>query len=525
MKVMVALRLFYMILYFCDYFRNYMDITSLIRPYFHRRISQSRVWIEQGPRNVQLRELDYLIGAGRRTAWGTEHNFLSVDGYEKFRDTQPLVEFEDIRPMVMRMLAGERNILWPGLTRRFAQSSGTSGGKSKYIPITDDSLKRCHYRGGSDVVSRYLEINPDSRIFSGKSFILGGSYANELHLTDRRVHVGDLSATLIDCINPLANLSRIPDKQTALMSDWEKKLPALVEAGMRADVTNIAGVPSWFLTVIKEIVRRAGVPSIHDVWPHLEVFFHGGIAFGPYRNEYESITDPDRMHYLETYNASEGFFAVQDREGMPGMLLLADCGVFFEFLPLGCDDPAGALAMWEIEEGEVYELVITACNGLWRYRIGDTVRIVTVDPVRVEVAGRTKAFINAFGEELMVYNADRALERVCREAGVRIVDYTAAPVYADGGHRGCHQWLIEFVEPPADIARFATRLDEELRKENSDYDAKRFKDIFLDPPQVVVARSGLFDRWLAQTGKRGGQRKVPRLCNDRRIIGQLMEMN
>lgn len=501
-----------------------MNITPLLRPYFNRRIVASRKWMCDSPEQVQRHLLESLLRRAAHTAWGEAHGFEHVDGYESFRDTQPLVEYEDIRPFAMRMVEGERDVLWPGVTRRFAQSSGTSGGKSKFVPITYDSLRECHYKGASDVVSRYLAMNPDSRLFSGKSFILGGSYANELALTDRRVKVGDLSATLIDCINPLANLERIPDKATALLPDWERKLPALVEAGLRADVTNISGVPSWFLTVLKQILARAGAGSIHEVWPNLEVFFHGGIAFGPYRSEYDAITDASKMHYVETYNASEGFFAVQDRADSHAMLLLADCGVFYEFLPEGASEGFEALPMWQVEEGKVYELVITSCNGLWRYRLGDTVRVVTTDPVRIVIAGRTKAFINAFGEELMVYNADRALEHACKECGVTLVDYTAAPVYASSGKRGHHQWLVEFAGEKPDMERFAALLDEYLRGENSDYDAKRSKNIFLDSPEVIAVPHGLFDRWLGATGKRGGQRKVPRLSNNRKVADSVLAM-
>ncbi|MCM1111359.1 MAG: GH3 auxin-responsive promoter family protein [Clostridium sp.] len=504
-----------------------MNLTKLIRPWFLRRIGESERWFDRdGAERVQRAMLAGLLRRGAYTVWGRDRGFAAIKEYERFRETQPLLDYEAIRPLVERMIRGERSVLWPGATRRYAQSSGTSGGKSKFVPITDDSLRECHYRGASDVVSRYLAMNPESRLFSGRSFILGGSYANELRLDDPRVRVGDLSATLIDRINPLVNLVRVPSKRVALMADWEKKLPALVEASSKADITNISGVPSWFLMVIKEVMKARGTESIHDVWPRLEVFFHGGIAFGPYRREYEAITDPSRMHYVETYNASEGFFAVQDREGEPGMLLLADCGVFYEFLPLGEDDPRAALPLWEVHTGDVYELIISSCNGLWRYRIGDTVRIETADPVRITIAGRTKAFINAFGEELMVYNADRALERVCAATSATVADYTVAPVFAEGNRKGHHQWLVEFTRRPScPPGEFAAMLDRELRRENSDYDAKRSKNIFLDPPELVEARPGLFDRWLGATGKRGGQRKVPRLSNDRRVIDPLLEMN
>lgn len=499
-----------------------MNLTPLLRPYFMRRIPLTRRY-DSMTEALQRAELDRLLRAGRRTRWGSSHGFDAIRSYEDFRQSQPVAAYDAIRPLVMEMIAGGRDVLWPGVTRRFAQSSGTSDGKSKYIPVTDDSLRLNHYRGGSDVVSHYLNLNPDSRLFAGKAFILGGSFANELELpAGSRARVGDLSANLIEAINPMVNLMRIPSKEIALMADWTEKLPRLVEASMDADVTNLSGVPSWFLTVIRRVMERKGVTELHEVWPNLEVFFHGGISFAPYRDLYNSLIDPSRMHYLETYNASEGFFAVQDRADSSAMLLLVDAGVFFEFQPLDGGDPIPA---WEVKPGEIYALIITAVNGLWRYPLGDTVRIETVDPLRITIAGRTKCFINAFGEEVMVHNTDAALAHACRLTGCRVLNYTAAPVYTTDRSRGHHQWLIEFATPPADLDRFAAILDKALTEENSDYQAKRAGDIFLAPLTVTVASPGLFDRWLASTGKLGGQRKVPRLANDRHLIDSMLKFN
>ena len=411
------------------------------------------------------------------------------------------------------------------LFRSYAQSSGTSDGKSKYIPITDDSLRHNHYDGGAQVVAQYLRLYPDSRLFSGKSFILGGSYANELSLPPG-VRVGDLSATLIDCINPLAERVRVPSKSVALMPDWATKLPALIEASLHENITNISGVPSWFLTVLKGVMAKAGVDCIHDVWPNLEVFFHGGISMLPYRGQYAQITRQG-MRYLESYNASEGFFAVQDTLESHAMLLLLDSGVFYEFIPLSQvdSDRPQLIPAWQVEEGEIYSLVITSCNGLWRYTPGDTVRVESVDPLRITIAGRTKSFINAFGEELMVENAEAAMTRVCHEMDCEVANYTAAPVYASDNRRGRHEWLIEFVREPASIDAFAEALDRALQDVNSDYQAKRAHGIFLDPLTVVRGRRGVFDDWLASTGKLGGQRKVPRLSNNRDIIDRILRLN
>ncbi len=423
------------------------------------------------------------------------------------------------------MIRGEAGVLWPGVCRDYAQSSGTSGGKSKFIPVTPRSLKKCHYPGATDAVAHYLRHNPESRIFRGKGLILGGSFANELNLTDRRVHVGDVSATLIRRINPLANLFRVPGKNIALMPDWEKKLPAIVEAAKNADITNLSGVPSWFLAVIKEVLHEKNVSSLHDVWPNLEVFFHGGISFAPYREVYESFTDPAKMHFVENYNASEGFFAVQDLPENHGLLLGIDNDVYYEFVALG-EDADSAVGIEALEKGKVYEMIITSSNGLWRYRLGDTVRVESTSPVRIRIAGRTKSYINAFGEELMEDNAEQAIAEVNHELGCAIANYTAAPFFADGQRRGRHQWWIEWEKEPGNIEEFGRRLDLALRKLNSDYDAKRGGGYFLDAPEIVSVPAGVFDRWLMAEGskKLGGQRKIPRLCNDRRIVDTLAGM-
>lgn len=498
-----------------------MDFTPLVRRYFERVARRTDSWGVNGM-DVQLAQLRSLLHRTGNCEIGRKYGFYEMsrmsNPYAEFKKRVPLIDYEDIRPDVMRMVKGEKDVLWRGKCLNFAQSSGTSGGKSKYIPITPDSLERCHYKGAADSVAHYLRNNSSSRIFSGKAMILGGSFANELDLDDSSIHVGDLSATLICRINPLVNLFRIPDKRTALMSDWKQKLPALVNAAKDQNITNISGVPSWFLTVIKEIVKAKGADRLTDVWSGLEVFFHGGISFEPYREEYKKLCDSAQMHYVENYNASEGFFAVQNDLSDSAMLLTIDNDIFYEFIPQ-TDNIAEAFPIWDVSEGEVYELVVSSSNGLWRYRTGDTVRVCDVAPVKVKVVGRTKCFINAFGEELMEENAERAIAKVCAATGASIVNYTAAPVFAEGKHRGRHQWFIEWHVKPSDIEDFAKQLDDELRSLNSDYDAKRSNTIFLDPPEIVSVPSGVFDRWLNSVGnhKLGGQRKIPRLSNDRRI--------
>lgn len=506
-----------------------MDFTPLARPHFSRLARRTDTW-GADTRRIQLGLLQRLLREARHTEKGRNCGFDDIlqagDLYAAFASRVAPVAYEDIRADVMRMVRGERDVLWRGVCRDYAQSSGTSGGRSKYIPVTADSLRRCHYAGAADCVAHYLRHNPESRIFAGKAFVLGGSFASMLRTDDPRVHVGDLSATLIKRINPLANFFRVPDKKTALMPDWESKLPALVKASMHADITNLSGVPSWFLTVIKEVLKARGARKISDVWPNLEVFFHGGISFEPYREIYQSLTDPDRMHFVETYNASEGFFAVQNDPSDHAMLLIIDNDVFYEFIDIFAPD-ARPIPLWEVEPGKVYEMVITSSNGLWRYRLGDTVRVESVAPVKIRIAGRTKTFINAFGEELMEDNAERAIAGACHATGAEIANYTAAPVFATGVSKGRHQWLVEWEKAPADTAAFAEALDSELRKLNSDYDAKRSHTIFLDPPEITAVPAGTFDRWLASVGTRrlGGQRKVPRLSNDRTIADEILSIN
>lgn len=506
-----------------------INYTPLLRPAFLYIASRRSRWsTPDGLERCQRAVLERLLHRARHTEAGRRYNFQQLKSYEDFARAVPAVCYEDISADIERMVQGEPDILWPGVTRRFAQSSGTSGAKSKYIPVTDDSLSLNHYRGGAEATASYMALYPDNRMFSGKNFILGGSFATEHAALPPGVRVGDLSANLIERINPLVNLFRIPDKKTALLADWSEKLEALVAKSADENVTGISGVPSWFLTVIRSVMAKKGASTIHDVWPNLEVFFHGGIAFGPYREQYAAVTDTSKMHYIENYNASEGFFAVQDTvDGSNGMLLLADAGVFYEFVPF--DSTTGTtgttVPAWKVEKGQVYEILITAPNGLWRYAPGDTVRIESIEPLRISIAGRTNSFINAFGEELMVWNADAAIAKACSRTGASVANYTAAPVYTGERTKGHHQWLIEWEKAPeCGNEEFADILDAELRNVNSDYDAKRSGDIFLARLELTELPRGSFSLWLAATGKLGGQRKVPRLSNDRRVADAILKL-
>jgi len=488
-------------------------------------------WTTNVEMQLQYRQLRYLLRKAKDTEIGRRCDFARIcrlpddEMYQAYCGVVHVCGYESMRAQVMRMVQGEPDVLWPGVCRRFAQSSGTSGGKSKYIPVTRESLSRNHYPGARDAVAFYLNENPGSRMFRGKGLILGGSFANELHLSNTEVKVGDLSAHLIEKINPLVNIFRIPGKEISLMSDWEQKLPRLVEASRHADVTNISGVPSWFLTLLQEVLRSEGKEKISDVWPHLEVFFHGGISFEPYRGIYSSITDATRMHYVETYNASEGFFAAQNELSDHSMLILPDRGVFYEFVPMSQPE-AAPISMFGLQPGEIYRMIISTPAGLWRYDIGDTLLVCSLSPLKIKIAGRTQSYINAFGEEVMEHNANHAIAAACRDAEAAVRNYTVAPVYANGQDKGCHQWLIEWEKRPADMDLFTHKLDEALQEVNSDYQAKRRSNIFLGIPQVTTLPAGAFDQWLAVSGngKRGGQRKIPRLSNDRRIADFLQTL-
>lgn len=513
-----------------------IDLTPFVRRRFVRQAERMDEWGAESAA-IQAHQLRSLLMGAISTETGHEYRFDEIASeYTShgllgcFTSRVPVTDYEEIRPKVMRMIRGERDVLWPGVCRDFAQSSGTSGAKSKYIPVTPRALKQNHYAGASDAVASYLRLVPSSRLFSGKALILGGSFANELDLSETTsgVRVGDLSATLISRTPFFAELFRVPSRKVALMADWNAKLPAIIEAAAGQNITNLSGVPSWFLVLLRRLMKEKGISSLHEIWPNLEVFFHGGISFRPYRAQYESFTDSSRMHFLENYNASEGFFAVQTDFGNDAMTLLIDRDVFYEFAPLQKDGSFGdPVDISGVEKGKIYSLIVTTSAGLWRYAIGDTVEIVSAAPVRIRIAGRTRSFINAFGEELMEHNAEAAIAAAAAATGTSVANYTAAPLYAAEGRKGRHQWLVEWNVAPTSAEQFAALLDAELQHVNSDYQAKRSGDIFLDAPLVTTARPGLFDEWLASSGncKLGGQRKVPRLANDRSIIDRMIALN
>ena len=469
---------------------------------------------------MQRAVLNHLIQSAKDTEYGRNHAFAAVKGYDDFISQVPVNTYEELKGDIDRMRQGETDILWPGRVKWYAKSSGTTNDKSKFIPVSNEGLQKIHYAGGRDSVAIYLRNNPQSRMFDGKGLILGGSHAPNYNLKDSLV--GDLSAILIENINPLVNLVRVPKKQTALLSDFEVKRERIAREAMNKNVTNISGVPSWMLSVLTCMMEMTGKKHLEEVWPNIEVFFHGGVAFTPYRKQYEQLITSPRMHYMETYNASEGFFGIQDDPADKSMLLMLDYGVFYEFIPMDGGDP---VPLWGVETGKNYAMVISTSCGLWRYEIGDTVQFTSTNPYKFIISGRTKHFINAFGEELIVDNAEQGLAYACEQTGAEVLEYTAAPVFMDANAKCRHQWLIEFSKPPQDMQQFADLLDRRLQEINSDYEAKRYKDITLQHLEIIEARPNLFNDWLKMRGKLGGQHKVPRLSNSRDSIDQLLKLN
>ena len=501
-----------------------MSITSIIRPVFLHRQKMLDRYATQA-QQMQMKTLLWLTHKAADTEWGNHHGFSNIKSYEQFHQSSPINTYEELKGYIDRMRQGERDILWPGQIKWYAKSSGTTNDKSKFIPVSKYGLKDTHFAGGTDAVAWYLRNNPKSRILDGKALILGGSHAPNYNLKDSLV--GDLSAILIENINPLVNLIRVPKKKTALLSDFEIKRDRIAHEVIQENVTNLSGVPSWMLSVLTRIMEISGSAHLQDVWPNLEVFFHGGVAFGPYRDQYRNLITKEGMNYMETYNASEGFFGLQDDPGNPSMSLMVDYGVFYEFIPLDeiSKENPSVVPLWGIEVGKNYAMVISTSSGLWRYMIGDTVRFTERNPYKFVITGRTKSFINAFGEELIVDNAEKGLQQACVMTGAQVLEYTAAPVYMDDNGKCRHQWLIEFAVEPKDLAEFASILDKTLQKINSDYEAKRHKDITLQPLEIILARKGVFNDWLKSNGKLGGQHKVPRLSNQRNTIEEILALN
>ena len=501
-----------------------MSLTKIVGQFFKPRQYALEKHYTQ-PEALQEAVLRHLLERGSNTEYGRNHLLSPKNSYEEFAKNVPINTYEELKRDIDRMRHGEADVLWPGQVQWYAKSSGTTNDKSKFIPVSAEGLHDIHYQGGKDVVTFYLRNNPNSRLFDGKSLILGGSHSPNYNVDGSLV--GDLSAILIENINPLVNLMRVPRKRTALLSDFEVKRDRIAQECLHKNITNISGVPSWMLSVLVRVMELSGKKHLEEMWPNLEVFFHGGIAFTPYRSQYEQLITSSKMHYMETYNASEGFFGIQDDPTDRSMLLMLDYGVFYEFIPLeevGRPD-ATVVPLEGVEIGRNYAMVITTSCGLWRYMIGDTVEFTSKRPYKFIITGRTKYFINAFGEELIMDNAEKGLAYACEKTGAQVLEYTAAPVYMDKNAKCRHQWLIEFSKDPDNLERFAQALDEKLQELNSDYEAKRSHNVTLQHLEVVKAKEGLFNDWLKQKGRLGGQHKVPRLSNSRKNMDELLEMN
>lgn len=500
-------------------------LNSIINWINYKRIYEIDLYRNHA-REIQEEVLFNLLNTAKNTEWGKNFGYGDTKNWNQFKERVPVCRYEQIEPYIHRMVMGEKNILWPGEMKWFAKSSGTTNAKSKFIPVSKDSLDQCHFRGGKDVLAIYYRNFPNTSILSGKSLTLGGSHqANNL---SNRSYYGDLSAIMIENLPFWTDFHRTPPTEIALIEEFEEKIKQITKTAINENVTSFAGVPSWLLVLLNYVIEYTGKSNVLEVWPNLELFVHGGICFDPYREQYKRLVPSSKMRYMETYNASEGFFAIQDNPASQDMLLMIDYGVFFEFIPLNqieAEYPV-ALPIWEVETGVNYAMVISTNGGLWRYMIGDTVMFTSKNPYKLRITGRTKHFINAFGEEIIIDNAERAINQACAATGAVITEYTAGPVFmTDSQKKGAHQWLIEFATMPDCIGKFTDILDLKLQELNSDYEAKRHNSATLERPHIIPVASGTFSQWMRERGKIGGQNKVPRLSNSREYLDELILIN
>jgi len=499
-------------------------ISTLTSWFIKKRMHQIDLFIKY-PHEVQAEWFKRLIMTGKNSEYGKKYDFKSIKTPEEFAQRIPINSYEAIKPYIDRMRQGEQNLLWPEEIKWFAKSSGTTSSKSKYIPVSNSSLEECHFKGGKDMLSLFINNHPETEIFDGKGLVMGGSHTIS-EVNNASYYDGDLSAILIQNLPFWVQLMKTPNLSIALMDEWEQKIELMARETMQHDVTSISGVPSWTLVLIKRILELTGKPNLSEVWPNLEVFFHGGVNFEPYREQFQQLIPHSGMNFMETYNASEGFFGIQDRSDSKELLLMLDYGIYYEFIPIEAlaDENPKTLALHEVEKNQNYALIITTNAGLWRYLIGDTVTFTSLNPYRIKITGRTKNFINAFGEELIIDNAEKALAIASRKCKVNILDYTAAPLYFSGKDSAAHEWLIEFEKAPENLDFFNETLDNALKSLNSDYEAKRYHNMVLRPPMVKAVPPGTFYKWLKSKGKLGGQNKVPRLSNNRTILEEILEL-
>jgi hypothetical protein len=497
-------------------------IPSIINWINTKRLSQIELF-KKYPVETQQELLHHLLSRAADTEWGHKYRYSSLASFKEYAESVPMQTYEDLIPYIERLRAGEKNLLWPGEVKWFAKSSGTTSTKSKFIPITKESLEETHYRGFKDCMAIYTSLHPDTKLYTGKGLTLGGSHRINNFSNDSLY--GDLSAILLENSPTVVELIRTPPTKVALIEDFEEKMKKISEITVNLNVTSISGVPSWFLVLLKYILKSTSKYNLYEVWPNLEVFFHGGINFSPYREQYRKLLPGDRMNYMETYNASEGFFGIQDDPSCGDMLLILDSGVFYEFIRADELEKGNhrTITIGEVEKGVNYAIIISTNGGLWRYMIGDTIIFTSLYPHKFRISGRTKHFINAFGEEVIIDNAEKALEAACKRTGAHLVEYTAGPVYMTNESKGCHEWVIEFDKQPDDFERFVEILDNTLKSVNSDYEAKRYKDITLTRPLVRIVPKDTFYNWFKEKNKLGGQNKMPRLSNNREFIESLLK--
>lgn len=498
-------------------------VNSIFTWYMKKRIHQIELFMKY-PLDVQDEWLHTLISSAENTEWGKLYDYKSILNVQQFKERVPIQNYDTLKPYIERMLQGEQNILWPSEIKWFAKSSGTTSDRSKFIPVSEEALEECHFKGGKDMLSIYCNNRPNTQMFTGKGLVLGGSH--QINQLCEDIHYGDLSAVLIKNLPIWAEYYRTPDMSIALMDNYEEKMDRMAEATIRENVTNISGVPTWTIVLAKKVMEITGTKNLLEVWPNLEAYFHGAVNFGPYRQQFKELIPSSEMYYLETYNASEGFFGIQDQSDSEELLLMLDYGVYYEFLPLENleDENPKTLSLDQVELHKNYAVIISTNAGLWRYMIGDTIHFTSLYPFRIKISGRTKHFINAFGEEVIIDNAENALTKACAVTNAKIKDYTACPIYFSGDEAGGHEWIIEFEQQPSNFEQFIDILDQTLREVNSDYDAKRFKDMALKRPKVHNAPENTFYHWMKNRGKLGGQHKVPRLANSREYVDDILKM-
>jgi hypothetical protein len=498
-------------------------LNSILTWIMKKRISQIELFMKY-PHEVQAEQFKKLIQTAQHTEWGKKYHYSSITSVKDFAERVPVSAYEDIFPYIDRMMKGEENILWPSEIKWFAKSSGTTNARSKFIPVSTEALEECHFKGGKDLMAIYVNNNPETKVFTGKGLGIGGSY--QVSSGNNEFYYGDISAVVMKNLPIWAQFIRTPSLEIALMSEWEEKIEKMAQAASQENVTSMLGVPTWTIVLMQRVLSITGKSNILDVWPNLEVFVHGAVAFTPYRDLFKNLIPTSTMHYLEIYNASEGFFGIQDQSGIADMLLMLDYGVFYEFIPLEDIDKEfpRTLTLAEVELDKNYAMIISTNGGLWRYKIGDTIKFTSLAPYRIRISGRTKHFINAFGEEVMIENAETAIARACQETGAIINNFTAAPIYMESAGKGGHEWIIEFVKEPSVLSQFVQKLDDSLREINSDYDAKRYKDMALQLPVVHSVPEGTFYNWMKKRGKVGGQHKVPRLSNSREYMDDIISM-